>query len=115
MNFIRKVQSPGPNSSSFPSHHAHPPQALGQQNHAAQANDDDSRESSPNSPPYPAAGKGLMSKLPPDTEDLEWLEDAGGSEAFSHMLFDAAENGNGTGNPAGQGIVFGGGAMGVGA
>ena len=51
----------------------------------------DSRESTPASPPYPKAGNGLMSKLGPDDEDMEWLEDPNDFDAFSHVLY--AENG----------------------
>ncbi|KAF7854212.1 hypothetical protein EAF04_010509 [Stromatinia cepivora] len=47
-----------------------------------------SRESTPNSPPYPKAGTGLMSKLGPDDEDIEWLVDNGDFEAFSHTVYD---------------------------
>ena len=48
----------------------------------------ESRESTPNSPPYPKAGTGLMSKLGPDEEDIEWLVDNGDFEAFSHTVYD---------------------------
>lgn len=48
----------------------------------------ESRESTPNSPPYPKAGTGLMSKLGPDDEDIEWLVDNGDFEAFSHTVYD---------------------------
>lgn len=51
-----------------------------------------SRESTPNSPPYPKAGTGLMSKLGPDEDDIEWLVDNGDFEAFSHVVYD--EQGN---------------------
>ncbi|KAI9644758.1 hypothetical protein NHQ30_006785 [Ciborinia camelliae] len=48
----------------------------------------ESRESTPNSPPYPKAGTGLMNKLGPDDEDIEWLVDNGDFEAFSHTVYD---------------------------
>lgn len=48
----------------------------------------ESRESTPNSPPYPKAGTGLMSKLGPDDEDLEWLVDNEDFDAFSHTVYD---------------------------
>lgn len=48
----------------------------------------ESRESTPNSPPYPKAGTGLMSKLGPDDEDIEWLVDNEDFEAFSHTVYD---------------------------
>ncbi|PQE25742.1 PHD domain containing protein [Rutstroemia sp. NJR-2017a BBW] len=43
-------------------------------------------------PPYPKAGTGLMSKLGPDEDDIEWLVDNGDYEAFSHVVYD--EQGN---------------------
>ena len=52
------------------------------------ANDKLSRESTPASPPYPKAGNGLMAKLGPDDEDMEWLEDTNDFETFSHVLYD---------------------------
>jgi hypothetical protein len=52
--------------------------------------DDESRESTPASPPYPKPGNGLMAKLPPDDQDLEWLVGDGDDEAaFSHVVIDA--------------------------
>jgi hypothetical protein len=48
----------------------------------------DSRESTPASPPYPKAGNGLMSKLGPDDEDIDWLEDANDAFAFSGTVYD---------------------------
>lgn len=54
-----------------------------------QEDNDESRESTPASPPYPKPGNGLMARLPPDDQDLEWLVGEGEDEAaFSHMLFD---------------------------
>ena len=49
-----------------------------------------SRESTPASPPYPRAGHGLMAKLPPDSEDLDWLvgNDGDIDGAFSHRIYD---------------------------
>lgn len=54
---------------------------------------DSSRESTPASPPYPRPGNGLMRKLPPDDQDLEWLEDVGDYEAFSHVVYDSQGRG----------------------
>lgn len=49
----------------------------------------DSRESTPASPPYPRPGNGLMARLKPDAEDLEWLAEAREDEGgVSHLLFD---------------------------
>jgi hypothetical protein len=113
INFIRKIppgssQSPAPTTpasmtqfqpQSQPFTHASsaPPQLPAQE--------EDSRESTPASPPYPKAGQGLMAKLGPDEEDLEWLVDNNDFDAFSHVVYDATgerveENGvavNGTG------------------
>jgi hypothetical protein len=50
--------------------------------------EDDSRDSTPASPPYPKAGNGLMAKLGPDDEDMEWLEDENDSYAFSGIIYD---------------------------
>jgi succinate--hydroxymethylglutarate CoA-transferase len=51
--------------------------------------EEESRESTPASPPYPRPGNGLMAKLPPDDQDLEWLVGGGEDDAaFSHMVFD---------------------------
>ena len=55
--------------------------------------DDESRESTPASPPYPRPGNGLMSKLPPDDQDDDWLVDDNDYVAFSHIVYNA--NGNG--------------------
>ena len=49
---------------------------------------EDSRESTPASPPYPKAGSGLMAKLGPDDEDMEWLVDENDYEAFSHTVYE---------------------------
>lgn len=50
--------------------------------------DEESRESTPASPPYPKPGNGLMAKLPPDDQDLEWLVGEGEDDAaFSHVVF----------------------------
>lgn len=54
---------------------------------------DDSRESTPNSPPYPKAGNGLMAKLGPDEDDMEWLVDDSDFQAFSHTLYDDINGG----------------------
>lgn len=47
-----------------------------------------SRESTPASPPYPRAGHGLMAKLGPDDDDLEWLVDSDDFGAFSHAVYE---------------------------
>lgn len=64
--------------------------------------DNESRESTPASPPYPRPGSGLMAKLPPDDQDLDWLVDANDYGSFNHMMFNRAgekveENGVGVG------------------
>ena len=64
------------------------PQQLGRDAIGGPDEADDSRESTPASPPYPKAGNGLMAKLGPDDEDMEWLEDANDFEAFSPVLYD---------------------------
>jgi hypothetical protein len=103
MNFIRKVPStqgsPAPIISPISSlsqplftHVSSAPSTL-----AAQGGED-SRESTPASPPYPKPGSGLMAKLGPDEEDLEWLVDGTDFDAFSHTVYDdhgekAEENG----------------------
>ncbi|KUJ08137.1 uncharacterized protein LY89DRAFT_630667, partial [Mollisia scopiformis] len=96
INFIRKIppgssQSPAPTTpasftasqplQSFTHASSAPPQLPAQ---------DDSRESTPASPPYPKAGNGLMAKLGPDEEDLEWLVDANDYDAFSHVVYNEA-------------------------
>jgi len=48
---------------------------------------DDSRDSTPASPPYPKPGNGLMAKLGPDEDDIEWLVDDNDFDAFSHTVF----------------------------
>lgn len=83
MNFIRKV-SPGNSKGKAPEYQ----NAQLNSNIQGQAQDGDSRESTPASPPYPKAGNGLMSKLGPDDADMEWLADDGDFEAFSHSVFD---------------------------
>ncbi|ESZ96455.1 hypothetical protein SBOR_3187 [Sclerotinia borealis F-4128] len=118
INFVRKIASnstasnvtPTPMfTSSFPSAPAFthassappmlPPQASTNTESNADPNGIDnqqelaqeSRESTPNSPPYPKAGTGLMSKLGPDDEDIEWLVDSEDFEAFSHTVYDDHE------------------------
>lgn len=54
---------------------------------AAHADEDRSRESTPASPPYPRAGTGLMSKLGPDEEDLDWLVDSNDFNSFNHIIY----------------------------
>jgi hypothetical protein len=53
-----------------------------------EATGENSRESTPASPPYPKPGSGLMAKLGPDDEDMEWLVDDGDFEAFSHVVYE---------------------------
>lgn len=108
INFIRKIQ-PGPFVTSFdhhpktesasnptihPSSSAPPALSQSQLNQLSQDEDaegeDESRASTPASPPYPRPGNGLMAKLPPDDQDLEWLVGEGEDEvAFSHIVFEA--------------------------
>lgn len=52
-----------------------------------QGNGEESRESTPASPPYPKAGSGLMSKLGPDEDDLDWLVDHNDFDSFNHLVF----------------------------
>jgi len=97
MNFIRKIP-PGSSQSPAPTTPASLTHSLPQQSftHASSAlpqlpvQDDDSRESTPASPPYPKAGNGLMAKLGPDDQDLEWLVDANDYDAFNHVVYDEA-------------------------
>ncbi|CAG8977914.1 hypothetical protein HYALB_00001793 [Hymenoscyphus albidus] len=90
MNFIRKIPSGQTPPASFSP-------SQGSFNHASLApsnvnpQGDESRESTPASPPYPKAGNGLMAKLGPDEDDTEWLLDNNDFAAFSHTIFD--ENG----------------------
>ncbi|KAJ5047227.1 uncharacterized protein L3040_003067 [Drepanopeziza brunnea f. sp. 'multigermtubi'] len=100
INFIRKLQPGQPGwvaaTPSPPPHHlqassyAHASSAP--PNFATQTTepvaDSESRESTPNSPPYPKAGNGLMAKLGPDDEDLDWLVDNGDFDSFSHAVYD---------------------------
>jgi succinate---hydroxymethylglutarate CoA-transferase len=114
INFIRKIQPGGSASpsTSFTTSYDHNPKPditnpilqpsasaplVLPQSQASQLNQDDdaegedeSRESTPASPPYPRPGNGLMAKLPPDDQDLEWLVGEGEDEAaFSHVVFGA--------------------------
>ena len=103
INFIRKI-TPGDSASPAPQL----PSAFGQNpkgGHATNSlfqdlstvnvaldddadGDEESRESTPASPPYPRPGNGLMAKLPPDDQDLEWLVGEGEDDAaFSHVVF----------------------------
>lgn len=97
INFIRKIQpgksnsptvaTPPPGYTNFPNSqtnfiHASAPAAS-----AGQAGDAESRESTPASPPYPKAGTGMMSKLGPDEDDLDWLVDHNDFEAFNHIVY----------------------------
>jgi hypothetical protein len=86
INFIRKIQ-PGQISPALafsPQQSFNPASAAPPLN----AQDEDSRESTPASPPYPKPGNGLMAKLGPDEDDIEWLVDNNDFEAFSHTMYD---------------------------
>ena len=98
MNFIRKI---GPGSSSKNTPKNSPAHKLPKDfKHASSApptlqiqgvvmnGDADSRESTPASPPYPKAGNGLMARLGPDNEDIEWMVDTDDFAAFSHSVFE---------------------------
>ncbi|KAG0649930.1 PHD finger domain-containing phf1, partial [Hyphodiscus hymeniophilus] len=97
INFIRKI-TPSSNASSpttmqpppFAKTSSAPPTLPPQPGQTALGLEGagDSRESTPASPPYPKPGNGLMAKLGPDDQDMEWLEDANDFEAFSHVLYD---------------------------
>ncbi|KAH8808116.1 CoA-transferase family III domain-containing protein [Xylogone sp. PMI_703] len=94
INFIRKIpgSSPFPSLASalYASSQASQHSTSAPPNLAPQAGDQDgSRESTPASPPYPKPGHGLMARLPPDDEDLEWLVDSNDFEAFSHVVYDS--------------------------
>ncbi|CAD6501035.1 BgTH12-06735 [Blumeria graminis f. sp. triticale] len=84
LNITRRTQSPVPN---VPTAHTYPPSSA--QVHMLKG--EGSRESTPASPPYPRAGKGLMASLGPDEDDLEWLVDADDYEAFSHSVYEGSE------------------------
>jgi hypothetical protein len=97
MNFIRKI-APGksgknsttpPVQQEFKHSNSAPPQLQVQ----GMAIDGDSRESTPNSPPYPKAGNGLMAKLGPDEDDMEWLVDDSDFQTFSHTLYEDLNGG----------------------
>jgi hypothetical protein len=89
INFIRKI-GPGSQSTARESEQPEPKQSSAPPaiNVSEVAAADDSRESTPASPPYPKPGSGLMAKLGPDDEDMEWLVDDGDFEAFSHVVYD---------------------------
>lgn len=92
INFIRKI-APGSQGSTKDT----PPPEVKQSASAPPtvpvpeeaAAGDASRESTPASPPYPKPGSGLMAKLSPDDEDMEWLVDDGDFESFSHVVYGA--------------------------
>jgi len=100
INFIRKIQpgkSNSPTLSTPPAAFTTFPNANNQNfshassappNLAAQAGNSESRESTPASPPYPRAGTGLMSKLAPDDQDLDWLVDSNDFNSFNHIMYD---------------------------
>ncbi|CZT02207.1 uncharacterized protein RAG0_09471 [Rhynchosporium agropyri] len=98
INFIRKIHPAQHGAMSTPTP---PAMASPTFNHASSAtpqlaiqptdltNDNsESRESTPASPPYPKAGNGLMAKLGPDEEDLDWLVDNSDFDSFSHVVYD---------------------------
>lgn len=89
INFIRKI-APGSQSSAKDSPQPELKQSSAPPtiNVSEEAAADDSRESTPVSPPYPKPGSGLMAKLGPDDEDIEWLVDDGDFDAFSHVVYD---------------------------
>ncbi|KIN01747.1 hypothetical protein OIDMADRAFT_144406 [Oidiodendron maius Zn] len=93
INFIRKI-APGSQSSAKDSPQPELKQSSAPPtiNVSEEAAADDSRESTPVSPPYPKPGSGLMAKLGPDDEDIEWLVDDGDFDAFSHVVYDGDGN-----------------------
>ena len=99
INFIRKI-APGSQGATKDSPQPEPKQSSAPPaiNVAEAATAEDSRESTPASPPYPKPGSGLMAKLGPDDEDMEWLVDDGDFESFSHVVYDGDGDGiNGEG------------------
>jgi hypothetical protein len=97
INFIRKI-APGAQGNTKDT----PPPELKQSSSAPptihvseEAAADGSRESTPASPPYPKPGSGLMAKLSPDDEDMEWLVDDGDFESFSHVVYGDGVNSEG--------------------
>jgi len=98
MNFIRKIApgKSGKNSATPPVQQEFRSSAPPQLQVQGMAIDTaDSRESTPNSPPYPKAGNGLMAKLGPDEDDMEWLVDDSDFQAFSHSLYEDLNSGSG--------------------
>jgi hypothetical protein len=115
INFIRKIQAGAGSSvppsfklsetpdhisritSTQPTKHGSAPPTLPVTAEPADENDE-SRESTPASPPYPRPGNGMMSRLKADDQDLEWLVGEGEDDkAFSQMVFGGeVPLGNGT-------------------
>ena len=102
MNFIRKIAPSASSSKNTPNspknspvhkyskdfkHASSAPPTLQVQGVVVNGNAD-SRESTPASPPYPKAGNGLMARLGPDNEDIEWMVDSDDFAAFSHSVFE---------------------------
>lgn len=103
MNFIRKIapgaspskvtpknspkNSPAPKLPKDFKHASSAPPTLQVQGVVVNG-DADSRESTPASPPYPKAGNGLMARLGPDNEDIDWMVDNNDFEVFSHSVFE---------------------------
>lgn len=101
INFIRKIHPGQPGAASTPTP---PASAAPSFTHASSAppqlavvhptdltnenENSESRESTPASPPYPKAGNGLMAKLGPDEDDMEWLVDNDDFDSFSHVVYD---------------------------
>jgi hypothetical protein len=94
INFIRKI-TPGSQGTGkeSPQLEPKPSSAPPSINVAEPSAPDESRESTPASPPYPKPGSGLMAKLGPDDEDMEWLVDDGDFDSFSHAVYDGDGDG----------------------
>jgi hypothetical protein len=98
INFIRKIHPGQPGATSTPTppattnpsftHASSAPPQLAVQATDLTNENSESRESTPASPPYPKAGNGLMAKLGPDDEDLDWLVDNSDFDSFSHVVYD---------------------------
>ncbi|KAI1000036.1 hypothetical protein K3495_g8160 [Podosphaera aphanis] len=99
MNSVRKIQSSTPISPMQMTHTPSLPPV------AESSNREESRESTPASPPYPRAGNGLMANIGPDAEDSEWLVESNDYEAFSHIVYDSGENMTDPSNNVGIGDV----------
>ncbi|RKF62268.1 putative phd domain containing protein [Erysiphe neolycopersici] len=96
INSIKKKQSLPPTQATIPNLPASStPSIVFTQERAV------SRESTPASPPYPKPGHGLMAKLGPDNEDIDWLVDTDDYNAFSHSVVEnyGRHNSNASGVP----------------